>query len=199
MQPNETAKAYAAFRAYMLLPVRERSIDLAHARANGQQMVSGKRALPVWFKWSSTHDWVARAAAYDAHLAEQDRLLWEERRRQLKEADWADGEAERELVRAALPHARQFIHQQRTVIPASDGQPEQVIITLSFDVVGLSTVLERASKLQRLAADEPTDHSKLSGAALDALLASEFARVVNGGEAGSPGQAAGDANLPGDA
>src|SRR5262245_43707892 len=123
MQQSESAKAYAAFRAYMVLPARERSIDEAYRRADPQQNHSGKRAAWQWWRWSVAHDWVNRAAAYDAHLAEQDRLLWEERRRQLKEADWADGEAERELVRAALPHARQFIHQQRTVIPSSDGQP----------------------------------------------------------------------------
>jgi hypothetical protein len=184
---DETALAYSAFTAYYLLPVRERSIDAAYLRANPDQTQIGGRAKWSWFQWSTKHDWVARAAAYDTHLAEQDRLLWEERRRQLKQADWDDGDAMRQLTRDALPHARQFIHQQRTVIPARDGQPEQVIVTLSFDVVGLSRVLAEASKLQRLATGESTDNVQLSGAALDAFIARQLVRLANAGQASDGG------------
>ena len=190
----ETPKAYAAFEAYYLLPVRERSIDLDHARANGRQMVSGRRAPPAWFRWSAAYDWVARSAAYDSYLAEQDRLLWEERRRAMREREWERGDALHDLVAQALPSATQFIHAQRQFIPGRNGTPDREVITMSFDVTGLSKVSLDASKLQRLSTGEPTERQELSGAALDAILARELARVANGGQAGDVGEAAGDAD-----
>jgi hypothetical protein len=187
--PTETDKAFDAFASYYILPARERSIQAAYRASSPRQDSIGKRASGQWSQWAAAHDWVARAAAYDQHLAEQDRLLWEERRRQVKQADWDDGDALRLLTRDALPHARQFIHQQRTVIPARDGMAEQVIITLSFDVVGLSRVLAEASKLQRLATGDSTDNLQLSGAALDTFIAGQLARLVNGTETGDGGAA----------
>lgn len=186
--PEESRAAFDAFAHYYQMPARERSIQAAYRASNPRQDSIGKRASGQWSQWAAQHDWVARAADYDSYLAEQDRLLWEERRRQVKQADWDDGDAMRQVTREALPHARQFIHQQRRVVPARDGQPEQVIITLSFDVVGLSKVLAEASKLQRLASNEPTDNIQLTGAALDAYIAAQMGRLAYGGET-SPGDA----------
>jgi hypothetical protein len=62
--PAETAKAYAAFSAYLALGP-DRSID----RAFEQRQNSSKTAARSrwWMEWSRQHGWVARAAAFDQH------------------------------------------------------------------------------------------------------------------------------------
>ncbi len=181
----ETAKAYAAFAVYYQMPIRERGIDAAWRESAGNTRGNRAQIAPRhWYTWSSTYEWVARAAVYDQHLAEQDRLLWEERRRAMREREWARGDALHDLVAQALPSATQFIHSQRSFIQGRDGAPDREVITLSFDVTGLSRVSLDASKLQRLATDEPTDNiNNLSGAALDALLARSLAELDNAREA----------------
>jgi hypothetical protein len=195
---EESRVAYDAFTHYYQMPVRERSIDAAWRAANPRQERSDRRANGQWMGWSAKHEWVARAAAYDAYLAEQDRLLWEERRRAMREREWARGDALHDLIERALPFAEQFIHHRREFIPGRDGQADREVITMSFDVTGLSKVSIDASKLQRLSTGDPTERQELSGAALDALLARELARVANGGEAGLGGETLGDADAADD-
>lgn len=181
---DESAVAYAAFQAYTRLLPRDRSIDAAwRSAAKPQQDRVGKRAPRQWFTWSSDHEWVRRAAAYDQYLAEQDRLLWEDRRRQLRHRDWDQADRLRQVVEDGIDNARQFVRQNRTFIRGEDGEPDREIITLTFDIGALAQVMERASKLQRLATDEPTANIQLTGAALDAYIAEQLARVTHGGEA----------------
>lgn len=184
---GESREAFAAFQHYL----NEGTIDAAYARAKPDQNQIGKRAPAQWFQWSSKHEWVSRAAAYADHLAELDRAEIERRKREQRELEWEIVRSGLQIVRDALPSARQFIRQQRTVIPARDGQPEQIIITLSFDMVGLTTSSEKLGKQGRLANDQPTEHIQLSGAALDAYISSQMARLAHAGEAGA-GDAPGD-------
>lgn len=191
---TESAKAYAAFRTYMLLPARERSIDLAHARANGRQVVIGKRAPPAWFRWSVAHDWVKRAAAYDQHLAKQDELLWEERRRRKKEREWTEAELIRDVLEEAIPHARQFIRHKTAYVKGENGAPDREIITVEFDIVGLATVAEKMQRIQNLVLGDATENVNLSGAALDAYIAAQLVRLADGGEASDGGAPDADAD-----
>lgn len=183
--PEESALAYAAFCAYYPLPPGERSIDLAWRKgAKRGQKRDGKRAPTGWQTWSSKFDWVKRALAHDEHLAELDRLRWAERRKQLQEADWQDGQEVRKMVMSALPEASRFIKRKEVFVKGEKGQPNQLIITESFNIVSLVNALSGADKLQRLATDEPTEHIQLTGSALDAYIAGQLARLANGGEAG---------------
>ena len=187
---NESAPAYAAFCAYYVLPPSERSIDSAwRAGAKQGQNRGGKRAPSQWQKWSSQFQWVKRAAAHDEHLAELDRQKWAERRKQLQEADWENGQQVRQMVMDALPEASRFIKRKEVFVKGEKGQPSQLIITESFNIVGLVNALAGADKLQRLATNEPTENVQLTGAALDAYIAAQLARLANGGEA-SVGDAA---------
>lgn len=73
---GESAKAYAAFCVYRDLGPG-RSLAIAYGcwrRANG---VAGSavKAAGFWQQWSSAFGWVARAAAYDAHLDAEKRAL----------------------------------------------------------------------------------------------------------------------------
>jgi hypothetical protein len=182
---NESKEAYAAFQYYL----REGSIDAAYVASTGHPLGDGKRAARRWAQWSADYEWVARAAQYADHLAEQNRHLWEQRRRDLQERDWAQADALRAVVDAAIPGAQQFIRRKVAVVKG------ETIVTLAFDIVGLTLVLEKASKLQRLATDEPTDHLKLSGAALDGAIeriALGLAGLADGSEAQTPSAAATD-------
>lgn len=191
--PDESVKAYSAFTAYMQLEPADRSIDNAWRAATRQgQNRDGRRAPRQWGVWSSKYKWTARLLAYTDHLAEQDRQLWEDRKRQLRERDWEQGDHLRahadalsEVLTEALPEARRFVRVTASV-ELLDGR---IIQTETFDIVGLgsvsdavSRIIERASKVQRLAADEPTDNVNYSGSTLDALIARELARVTNARE-----------------
>src|SRR4051794_11269416 len=84
-RPDETPAAFRAFTAYVEMGP-SRSLD-----AVGRQLYgSGRKrdATGRLQEWSMKNDWVARAAAYDAH---QDRLRSEARDRAVSEsaAEWA--------------------------------------------------------------------------------------------------------------
>ena len=104
---EETGKAFHAFEHYLELPPAERSIDAAwgeHQTACRQRENSGKTAGRWWQQWSSDHDWPARAAAYDAHLAAKRRTS---RARQLEEAQ----DRAAQLARAGLTRIGQRLMQ----------------------------------------------------------------------------------------
>lgn len=103
-QPGESARAYAAARAYFELgPPRS-------LRTVADILTKSTRHLE---RLSSQWQWVERAAAYDDHLrqiqdeardaviqtgAQEDAQLWVERRRQAREDQWRDGQALRQLL-----------------------------------------------------------------------------------------------------
>lgn len=196
--PEESVQAYAAFCQYYVLPPGERSIDAAWSKSAGKDQGKRGRNVPRhWYTWSSQHKWVERAAAHDEHLAELDRQKWAERRKQLQEADWQDGQQVRRMVMDALPEASRFIQRKEVRIKGQKGQPDQLIITESFNIVGLVNALTGANKIQRLATNEPTDNIQLTGAALDAYISAQLARLANGtetsvGDASEPDEAGAD-------
>lgn len=185
-QEGESSKAHAAFLVFLRLPIEQRSIDAAWRRASGLQETSN-HANGVWTGWSSKYNWVARATAHDTYLAkkEQDEYdaLWEERRRIARQRDFEQADKIRAIIDESLPHAERFIKSSRSFIQGKDGAPDKEIITLSFDLTGLSRVLTDVSKLQRLANDQSTENIGLSGAALDAAILRELAKLANSGQA----------------
>lgn len=195
--PNESIAAYAAFQLYL----ERGSIDTAWRATEQGQTSHAKRAPGQWAIWSSKYEWVARAQAYADHLAEQNRLLWEQRRRELQERDWAQADRMRQIVDEAQVMADQFLRSKTTTIQGvptvvdadgnviQHGTPTRQIITTALDIVAVSKVMLDASKQQRLATDQPTENiNNLSGAALDALIDKELDRrlagLTYGGEAG---------------
>jgi hypothetical protein len=61
---NETAPAYAAFCLYKNLRPHDRSLAKAYGQHAGKDDVS---APGRWTEWSSKHEWVSRAKAWDRH------------------------------------------------------------------------------------------------------------------------------------
>ena len=92
-QPNETAKAYAAFLVYRDLPAIGRSVAAAWGRKKG-----GKQ----WERWCTSHDWVNRAAEHDSDFASR------RRERMEKELDRAKDDAA-VLIKATLAKVKERI------------------------------------------------------------------------------------------
>lgn len=196
--PAETDPAFAAFRAY-LLQAGKRSIEVLWQEGAGK--VRGKRgqiAPRHWYRWSSEHDWVNRAAAYDQHLFDLELETVERRKREQRELEWQIAKMGLQIVLDALPTARQFMRSERRFYPGENGTPDREVITISFDVTGLSIAGNNFGKQGRLSNEQPTDHLQLSGAALDALLAREYTRIVYGGKAPSLPEDEGDADTGGE-
>src|SRR5881392_3125535 len=102
-QPRESAKAFAAFRAYLDLGP-ERSLA-AVAQKLGKSKVMMER-------WSRKFDWTARVQSHAAHLAEMERLAiqgvvdqkaveWEKKHEAVRREAWQEAEQAIALVREA--------------------------------------------------------------------------------------------------
>jgi hypothetical protein len=104
-QPGESAKAFAAFRAYRDLAAEKRSVPAAYTALTGRPCgVRGGNTR--WREWHARNGWVARAAAWDR---EEDRLARAQvvkdaadaKRRRLREARWLQQEGLRRLSQLA--------------------------------------------------------------------------------------------------
>src|SRR5690349_14258742 len=93
-QSKESAKAFAAFRAYLELGP-ERSLA-----AVGQKLGKSKVMME---RWSRKFDWSVRVQAYAAHLAEMERLAiqgvvdqkaveWEKTHEAVRREAWQEAE-----------------------------------------------------------------------------------------------------------
>jgi hypothetical protein len=189
-QPWDSAASFAAFRRWLLQDKRPRSLDAAYRAHVGRESDADPtkiRASATWRRWFQARDqtnqplpgaktWEARAQAYDDHLTEQDRLKWEQRRRELRESDWQTGEKLREQVNAAIEEIPQFLTTKRRVIKGSPGQPDREVITLGLKLNEVAGAAEVASKLQRLAAEMPTDRQQVD-AVITGVTADDLAKA----------------------
>jgi len=71
-QENESTKAFHAFMLYRDMGAKERSLELVRQKL--LKTTGYRRHLQ---NWSSTYQWVARATAYDDHIAEVRRIARE--------------------------------------------------------------------------------------------------------------------------
>lgn len=188
-QPGEPPLWYTRFLAYTLLgPTRSL---LATYRADLERRGKNKHpknAPHVWSKASRKWNWGDRAFAFDMLHIERDLVDWDERRTELREADYAQGNELRELVAGFLEVMPRFIRGSRSTTTDDDGNTHTVeFVRMNISLNQLALALVRASKLQRLAADEPTERIAIEGAALDAAIEHELARLGNSTEAGFVG------------
>lgn len=114
---GESARAFAAFTAYCRMAAGERSIDEAWRRAKGRTQGS---ADGQWKAWAAAHEWVNRAAAWDEHLAAEQRREQEAVWRRLVD-EYA--EQQRRLHEAALKGAVSLLaktNQRLALVEAGD-------------------------------------------------------------------------------
>lgn len=199
-QPWDTDASFARFHTYYLAQERPRSIDEAYRRhyaelrglPMGHNQVTEKRAPGQWRRWArgqngkgqpipGAKSWEARAAAYDDHLAAQDRQRWEQRHRQLRELDWTVGTELRDLAAEILSHTPQFLKTTRRLVRGGEGHPDQIVTTVELDGAFLLKALKLASELQHQATEiTPVQHHEhtVSGTVAQVnLTADEYAAL----------------------
>jgi len=166
-QAWDTAASFKAFRTWLLQEQRPRSLDAAYRQQVGREWYAGGtriRASDTWRRWyqakgkdgeriPGARTWEERARAYDDHLAEQERLKWEARRREVREADWQAGEALRDLAAQILAQTPQFLRTTRRLVKGKNGQPDREVITIGISADTMVRVLKLASELQQQAAE----------------------------------------------
>jgi hypothetical protein len=145
-QAKESAKAFAAFKAYLDLGP-ERSLEEV-----ARKFTKSSRLLK---RWSAKFGWSDRVAAHAAHLALVEREAtealargkaaeWLTRQQSLRETEW---EMHEKCIAAAKRALAAFLEKDKVYANLAD----------------ISRVLEVASKLGRLASGMPTDRTELTG------------------------------------
>lgn len=173
---SESSKAYQACADYCMMGSARSLRKLlqvyksAHNHNGEQGIQSGYKAgavptvrLSTLTTWSSAHDWTDRALAWDAALVDEDALIWQERRKQVKEREWEAGE---ELARRALSNL---------VLMPMDGKGGIVSYAIALDTA--SKLLRRAAEAAGVASDLP------QGAVLDTAIERELARMADSPQA----------------
>ena len=144
-RPNESARAFAAFSAYLSMGA-ERSLALV-ARNLG-------KSTGLMERWSRIHHWNARVRAHSQHLAavehEATEALargkateWLQRTQEVRETEW---EMHRKCIAAAQKALNTFMKRE----------------TQYANLADISRMPEVASKLGRLASGMATDKTELT-------------------------------------
>jgi hypothetical protein len=181
---DEPTAAYEAFKVYRDLGAR-RSVDAVAAALGGHQEGT-KRAPGHLKKWSSAHNWVERAIAYDAHQAsllqkgvdkatERQGREWAERRdRAYRDlADRWEKRLKQSDVIAAMPLVRQTVErdgQRVTIDPAAVLDHYRAVQMASRAQQRLVEVLDRGLALEARAAEATAAELTMpSAATMDGL------------------------------
>jgi hypothetical protein len=114
--------------------------------------------------WSRKHHWFERASQWDQWIASRATELWAQRRADLREADWEDGELMRESAReivADMPHHREvrrrLVKGKRQEIIGQDGK--QYTVQLEPDVLEVTLALNADTALRAVKAGSELQHS----------------------------------------
>ena len=138
-QPRESAKAFAAFKAYLDMGP-ERSIE-----AVARKLTKSSRLLK---RWSAKYDWAGRVAARDAHFAEMERQAIERLACQKAVEWWQLHEPARRQAWLEAEEAIRDVQEARRRWRASGRAP-------GFE--GMARMLELAFKLKQFAAGMPSE------------------------------------------
>jgi len=145
-QPNESAKAFAAFSLYLSLGPQRSLAAVEQKLAKSHTVIS---------RWSAKWDWTARVQAYGTHMGAVEReaaealmrakgVDWVQRQEEHRAEEWkARGQV---LVLARIAIERWMANEARC------GSLE-----------GIARLLDLASKLGRLASGMPTDRTEVTG------------------------------------
>jgi hypothetical protein len=138
-QPRESAKAFAAFRAYLELGP-QRSLASVGRKLG--------KSVGLMERWSAKYEWPARVQAYAATVAEQERMAiqtlavekaveWERLHEPVKRQAWEEAEETIAMVRKAR---KEWLEKGR--LPGWEG---------------MARMLELAFKLKQFAAGMPSE------------------------------------------
>jgi molybdopterin converting factor small subunit len=115
----------------------------------------------LWRTAADLWQWRSRAEAWDMENIRRKEAEWAERRKQVQEADFTDGEQLRKLVKEFIELFPQFREVRREENPQPDGTM-QVVVTqrVNARLAELATALKAASDLQRVTAGLETERTE---------------------------------------
>jgi len=180
-QPHDTDKSFYCFNKYYLSQPPPRSLKTAyfawrreHSSAASDITINGNTpSTPQqWTRWANarTHSgiiiegaktWRQRVTAFDAHVNQLEITKWVNRQLKIRDLDFDQGNALRDLATLILERGPDFIKRTVSEKVLQDGTIQRDV-KLALDGNLAVRCLEAASKLQRLAAEMHTDSSKLS-------------------------------------
>jgi hypothetical protein len=165
---GEPDRAHSAFLDYVRLGpgrslrkllARYRGQTEGEPRADFQPPTQRQATLEAW---STRWEWQARLTAFKAEQDTREQQRWEQRQREIREADWQTGTNLRTLAAQIFAQAPQFLKTSRKLIRGKTGEPDREVITLMLDVATAIRAIETGSKLQRLAAGMPDSHTEIT-------------------------------------
>lgn len=163
---GETLKSNTALQDYWHLgPARSLAKLLESWGQFGDDSESSEpptRRLKTLKTWSAKFDWQARIQAATLLQQAADEAEWLARRREVREADWRQAEALRDLADQILAEAPKFIVKGRTLVKGENGEPDREIVTVQLKLDLAIKSIETGSKLARLAAEMTTNEHKLT-------------------------------------
>lgn len=148
-QDGESAQAYRAFQAFR---------DAGPGRSLDATRMDVKLSIQMIKRWSGKHDWLSRAAAYDAHL-EKVRLKERERREKRRAAQW---ERRRSILteREYRLSRRLFVEAERALDgheePAVGDKPAAKVPPSPTELRRIASVVAQASVVARKAIESET-------------------------------------------
>ena len=145
-QPKESAKAFAAFSAYLGMGPERSLMEVSRRLAKSRTLLD---------RWSKRFDWPSRLQAHADHFAVVEREATEA---------VARGKANIWLIRQQTLREREWDMHEKCVLAAERGlkaymERDKVYANLA----DISRMLEVASKLGRLATGLATDRTEVSG------------------------------------
>ncbi len=133
-----------------------------------------------WYRPEGALTWTERARAHDDYMAALDRAMWMKRRQEVRERDWREGDTLRTVAMAVLEQAGNFVKRKEMRIPGTNGQPDQVIITVALDAATAGQLMKLGRDTQRLATDLSTENTKTQQVGLSADLFAQIAESIQG-------------------
>jgi hypothetical protein len=185
--PRETVKAWTACLEYCRLG-RERSSERVRLKF-------GYTTARLLERWASRWGWPARAALWDAQEQKRVLKLWQDRRDEVRQADWDMANKLRLKVQdmLAMPVVRKYVKED-------DGHVT-IIEPARWTQGDTARIADTASKLARLAALMETER-KVTESDIDAELERILTSVpphTTGGDAGSrPEESGAETTEPGE-
>lgn len=219
-QPGETVRSYGAFLDFRdmgsgraLTSLHKHYLELTkHAQNPSGRAVSAPppaaatSCLQVLKDWSRKHYWFDRAGQWDQWMANRESEIWAQRRAELRESNWDDGEMLRDVGRQIMEEVPKFRTIKRRFVPGKtqqiigqDGreytvqlEPDREVVTVAVNAeLGLRAV-KTGSDLQkdatgdgesaeRITIEGTVRYEKIPRADLDAIRGALMARVREAG------------------
>jgi hypothetical protein len=158
--PNETSKAYAAFKAYC---------DLGPQRSIPALSRVYSRSIPLLKGWSRKHHWQKRVVEYDAASARTSHEAEEEALK--KEAGfWA---------KAQIEHRKKSFNLGEAILAVAAKELQKIASSSRIATLGdVARSIQIADTLKRLSLNLPTEKTELSGPDNTPLAIHSAASVV---------------------